>query len=686
MNFRNNEAALIKNAQSISILDLRVKALEKRISRVGISSSSISQDISKEIAEIRESIDSVIESIGTSQNDDKTIFNALNTIYENVKDIGDLDTIVEDLGNIKTELNSNIYNLYDSIYEIYGATNNLITITTTLQGEVDKVFNAVDTLELYSGKIYNAVDTLEAGQENILKAIDDKTADLTSAISKITTDNTTNTTMITGAVSTSTTTITTAVNSVYDRIYDLFDVQNVEIDKIYNAVDSLEAGQENIQETLTTIDTVGDDTNRLVKELHYQMNPSPVLSFTAIFTATESSAYNKDYIPPPGQPEQSEETGENLPYYIIGNDGFCEFHNVEINDMNANYNQRVDTLRNICKVYRKYKFISCVFNNVDLSRLFADNIILESFPEFSNCVFSGEINLRELFRNCTNLSNISGFKDMITSVDNKGAANPITSLIMDDMFTGCAQFSEIGTEGINLASCFERSKIATISMENMFSCVLTIGGILNFTSMFLGSAIKSINVKNMFSNLKVITSNEICVRARGMFYECKQLNDIDLSNMFPVLSRMSPGTDFDAVFIPEMFEKCENLKVINMNIFMKNLICLTTTENNGILYNNMLTGILTESNNKLTFSYSDFIFSNALGYTKNNIPFDFQDNIKITPTDGGPAGFPYYYEHTDTQDIKNHYNQYDAQARKIITWERVSNTEYKQSTIIIKRY
>ena len=352
--------------------------------------------------------------------------------------------------------------------------------------------------------------------------------------------------------------------------------------------------------------------------------------------------------------------------------------------MNANYNQRVDTLRNICKVYRKYKFISCVFNNVDLSRLFADNIILESFPEFSNCVFSGEINLRELFRNCTNLSNISGFKDMITSVDNKSAEKPITSLILDDMFTGCVQFSEIGTEGIILDSCFKNSIIAPISMDNMFSCGLTIGGILNFTSMFLGSAIKSINVKNMFSNLKVITSSGLCVNAQSMFYECVQLMDIDLSNMFPVLSRISPGTNFEAIHIAEMFRGCYNTKVINMNIFMKNVICLTADVNKEINYENMLSGILTDKNNKLTFSYSDFIFSNGLGHIKDNTPFE--SDINITSADGGPAGFPYYYENEITQEIKNHYNQYDAQARKIITWERVSNTEYKQSTIIIKRY
>ena len=117
---------------------------------------------------------------------------------------------------------------------------------------------------------------------------------------------------------------------------------------------------------------------------------------------------------------------------------------------------------------------------------------------------------------------------------------------------------------------------------------------------------------------------------------------------------------------------------------MKNVICLTSTVNNEINYGNMLTGIITDNNNKLTFSYSDFIFSNCLGHTKNNTPFD--GSINITSADGGPAGFPYYYDHEETQNINNHYNQYDAQARKIITWEKVNSTEFQQSTIIIKRY
>ena len=435
-------------------------------------------------------------------------------------------------------------------------------------------------------------------------------------------------------------------------------------------------------------------------------------TFTEIFASTLPCIdYDINYVPPP-ETDATELTG-NPPYYIIDDDNICVFYNVSIDSTNANYAERLNVLKLICKRYSKYTFNNCSFTNTDLSYLFAGNTHLVSFPIFvvdendnPMCSIKGILNFSHMFDGCSNLScyiNNDTTRYTITTflTELLGACDTTSSTeyIFDYMFANCPQMAtidypiQLNTEnGTEMVSLFAENT-TYISMEGMFSSIHEIrvesADAINMNNMFKSlTSLKSINVKNMFASLYSVivdppigetlsnttprdvipdeetgkptnqqpTSN---INMNSMFKGCVSLNSVCLSDMFPsltcLINKDYKGHNIDMSY---MFNGCSSIKNINMFSFMKNLTMMNTTyENLPLKQDNILLSTLTPGihqynipeNLTLKFAYSDFVFSNALGNEYNNKPFGTNEEGSIAFSIVKSIGD---YTHDDIHEVR----------------------------------
>lgn len=386
-------------------------------------------------------------------------------------------------------------------------------------------------------------------------------------------------------------------------------------------------------------------------------------TFKEIFTSKTITKFDRDYIP-----EVDTEKSANEPYYFVGSDGVCEIGNIDVNsDETYNYNQRICVLKNICKLYDKYKFANATFTNADLSYLFADNKYLTSITYDKNTKFIGNTNFKGYLQNCVSTTDLMSNIDNITAKVVKNDNNEM-SLIFDDFFKGCYQFENINS---SIKLNFELPTLTNISLVNTFEPI------------------------------KNITSNDTPIKMNAMFDDDTLLSFVNLSNMFPnLLSIYSSDAASINIDVQSMFNKCKNLKTINMDNIFGNLIRITTDTSKQIACNNMFNGVLSSSNPDLIFSYSGYIFSNALGYCNPQkkdgaelfgIKITRQEEITQDEKEGtntnyiyklykNVIGFPLAvaYNSEKKQDwpveADNGYVGYDGNARKLITWKYVADT------------
>ena len=567
-----------------------------------------------------EELRAIIEEVKTSigEMDQETVLEYLDKIHSAVGNLEDIDKIAGELTTIYQAIYNIPKELEDEINSLYGITYTLYTSTNTIQTDIDK-----------------QIETITQSFANMNSFIYD----------------------------------------IRDDIYSDLDTLEASINEnIYNIYDYLE----------DTIYTHVYDIYSVINKLYSMTETNKKPTFTEIFESTTGGSYDKNYVPPP------EELNASRPFYVI-KDGVCGFYHLSISDSDANYNQRVDTLHNICKLYKQYAFIGCEFNNVDLSELFAGNISLTRLPTFdNNCKFQNSANYTGMFRNCNNLilqHNPEDENSIPLDTFIKSIAGTATSLVFDDMFTGCVSLKNI-TYPINLDGCFRNNlNIKSVSMKRMFSSIESIDTItqtqtdcIDLSDLFSKcSAIQHVNFYEIFKNLRTLRcANSYVITMLDMFRECPLLVNISFENMFPSLISMI--SDGGLINLSNMFFDSKNVGFINITNFMNKLTNTVYNSGNGrINTNNMLStfgNIQNQSTSKmLTFSYSGFVFSNMLGQEGNNTGIN-----PIAATDGGPIGFPYYY--TTESKPANHYEYYDGEAKKVITWTKTSSG-ITQETLIL---